>query len=608
MTSNGNSENEAVNGKIDLGVRKLKCSYVENATTLYAYLEAEFDYLKDYIDKMNAGYERAGKIEDKMNENEIYLVYSDKDKCAARARVEQTKAGPGGSKVRARLVDIGRGDMFDPAKFRPISDDLKKLHVHCQRYKLADLKPKGRDEGFSAMDREKGAEWLRVLLQKFGPIIKAKCHQIVNYKGGIMFEGEVGGKNINQLALMQGLAVPNPFTKQLPFVMHPPHPGFVQRPQPPPMPHHQEWDKDYLEYGGAGRMNNARSHPNAGMNPRPLRRPGQSDNQGSLPVPGGYNPYKNSGNDNRNSSNEAQKLKKTVRTLEASLAKKNKEIAELKKANNKSEENNMESLAEVVARVQALRINHNPKDDQRVRDKVSDTARLVTDVHNSLTLLGKRSSDADKAVAMLNQCQEQMLTLEDSKPLEVTLDGAKQAVVKYAGSYILEFNELRSHLDDGCEVLQQVLATDVPGPQIKLNVGQLEAQKRKEIVDVATQMAEQWSKEDKKELARDKSDESLANLINGLSETVVHLQGAAKGQGLPQRPFPNLGHLTKKALNSHNSELGLLSPPGSVAAECSGTMNYASVMATLAKAIAICLAEKSVAEDKFQKYSEVTNY
>ena len=36
---------------------------------------------------------------------------------------------------------------------------------------------------FLAMDREKGAEWLRGLLQKFGPIIKASCHQIVNYKG-----------------------------------------------------------------------------------------------------------------------------------------------------------------------------------------------------------------------------------------------------------------------------------------------------------------------------------------------------------------------------------------------------------------------------------------
>ena len=49
----------------------------------------------------------------------------------------------------------------------------------------------------------------------------------------------------------------------------------------------------------------------------------------------------------------------------------------------------------------------------------------------------------------------------------------------------------------------------------QINVGQLEAQKRKEIVDVATQMAEQWSKEDRKEIAREKSDETLANLING---------------------------------------------------------------------------------------------
>ena len=32
-------------------------------------------------------------------------------------------------------------------------------------------------------------------------------------------------------------------------------------------------------------------------------------------------------------------------------------------------------------------------------------------------LLGKKSSDADKAVAMLSQCQEQVLTLDDAKPL-----------------------------------------------------------------------------------------------------------------------------------------------------------------------------------------------
>ena len=97
-------------------------------------------------------------------------------------------------------------------------------------------------------------------------------------------------------------------------------------------------------------------------------------------------------------------------------------------------------LAEVVARVQALRLNQNPKDDAIIREKVSDTARLVRDVHQrylkinyhalvwqknyitvylyfSLTLLGKKSSDADKAVAMLTQCQEQILTLDDAKPL-----------------------------------------------------------------------------------------------------------------------------------------------------------------------------------------------
>ena len=35
------------------------------------------------------------------------------------------------------------------------------------------------------------------------------------------------------------------------------------------------------------------------------------------------------------------------------------------------------------------------------------------------------------------------------------------------------------------------------------------------LVDVAAQMADQWAKEDKKETARNKSDESLGNLING---------------------------------------------------------------------------------------------
>ena len=41
---------------------------------------------------------------------------------------------------------------------------------------------------------------------------------------------------------------------------------------------------------------------------------------------------------------------------------------------------------------------------------------------------------------------------------------------------------MNGSLDDGCEVLQQVLVSDVPGPQVKLNVGQLEASKRKKLI------------------------------------------------------------------------------------------------------------------------------
>ena len=106
MTSSASPElaNEAVNGKIDLGTRKLKASYVENATTLYAYLETEFHALQEMTESINEAYKTATAVlgPEKIRENDIYLVYSDKDRCAARARIEQSKAGPG-SKVRARF-------------------------------------------------------------------------------------------------------------------------------------------------------------------------------------------------------------------------------------------------------------------------------------------------------------------------------------------------------------------------------------------------------------------------------------------------------------------------------------------------------------------------
>ena len=62
MTSN-EDKIEAVNGKIDLGVRKLKAAYIENATTIYAYIDSEFETLKEYTDKINEAYSNAEELQ-----------------------------------------------------------------------------------------------------------------------------------------------------------------------------------------------------------------------------------------------------------------------------------------------------------------------------------------------------------------------------------------------------------------------------------------------------------------------------------------------------------------------------------------------------------------
>ena len=62
MTST-EDKSEAVNGKIDLGVRKLKAAYIENATTIYGYIDNEFHTLKEYTDKINEAYSTAEELE-----------------------------------------------------------------------------------------------------------------------------------------------------------------------------------------------------------------------------------------------------------------------------------------------------------------------------------------------------------------------------------------------------------------------------------------------------------------------------------------------------------------------------------------------------------------
>jgi len=47
--------------------------------------------------------------------------------------------------------------------------------------------------------------------------------------------------------------------------------------------------------------------------------------------------------------------------------------------------------------------------------------------------------------------------LDDAKPFEVTLDGAKKAVANYVDSFCQEYTKLQKHLDQDCEFLLQVL-------------------------------------------------------------------------------------------------------------------------------------------------------
>ena len=102
------------------------------------------------------------------------------NKTWVRATIEQKGAGP---KLKVKAMDIGSTHLVAPGDCRrlPSNVDRSNLVVACLKYKMADLKPKGRDDGFSAQDREAGADWLRSVIG--GRTVKAKCHKVLNYKG-----------------------------------------------------------------------------------------------------------------------------------------------------------------------------------------------------------------------------------------------------------------------------------------------------------------------------------------------------------------------------------------------------------------------------------------
>lgn len=202
----GDQLQETVSGKIDLGERKLVVSHVENACSFYAYVEKEATMMEDI--KTVVGKE-CGLLKRLTDRPRIHAMLGvNKDDAWLRGRVEQVGQGVEKDLIRVRMVDFGWNCLVEQDSLVLLPTTLEDLPIRCEKYKLSNLKPKGRAEGFSAVDRARGKEWLEGVI--LGSLVDATCHKMVNYNGGIMADCKVGDMNLNSAALKEGFAVRKP--------------------------------------------------------------------------------------------------------------------------------------------------------------------------------------------------------------------------------------------------------------------------------------------------------------------------------------------------------------------------------------------------------------
>ena len=123
-----------------------------------------------------------------------------------RGRVEQLDQAFANNKVRVLSLDFGWNGLYKTGSLYHQPPHLAQLPVRCEKYKMADMKPKGQADGYSAKDRRDGANWLRRLVGD--RVVVANCYRQVGYSGGIMADCMVGEDiNLNKAALMQGYVI-----------------------------------------------------------------------------------------------------------------------------------------------------------------------------------------------------------------------------------------------------------------------------------------------------------------------------------------------------------------------------------------------------------------
>jgi len=623
MESNGNdvsssptavataaNDTNVVNGKQDMGFRKLIVSHVENAATIYAYTEAQSAEIQERKDKLNVACAEA-ETPQMVALNQVYAAKIEGGGGGwIRGTVEQKNAGQKRDKLKIKALDAGSMHLVNPNDIRILPDSVNQenLPVLCLKYKMADLKPKGRDDGFSAHDRERGAEWLRAIIG--GRTIKAKCHKVVNYKGGIMFDGEVNGHNLNVLALKQGFAKPNPdvITPSAAAVYGPPlhhhrpptaaiHPGYAH-----------QWDRDYFDYqhnggqggGGGGQKGQWNNKGGQQQQARPFLR-----------QPFGQN---NGGGKQQDPAQQVQKLKTTVISLESSLSKRNKEIASLKKqaaAGASGNSSSKDGFADLCDSIQVARCAQGGGGDTHVR--IQEIVGQLSSTHAALKMMeSEKLIEAERAAVMMIKCQDEVKNLvgkhAKKSPLHKAMMAAKEGVKKYVGDYL----KLTNELDMMCGSLQNILDSEplIQRPVIH-QVDVSDKAKRNELVEGAVERAEIWAVAQAKVNLKDRSDESLESLCAGLEEMAATLRALNAGEQPPEDlTMVNVNALLKAAASDFGAEIKAKgssggSGDGSDPKEAEGLAN---VMSSLAKAISVCIHVKELLDKNLTRYNEVYNF
>jgi hypothetical protein len=149
--------------------------------------------------------EKLPRLADKPELEQMVCAYLASDRSWYRGRVEQLRQGQSRDLVRVRAIDFGWNNLFKLTELVACPESLQEQKVLCEKYKMADLKPKGRADGYSAQDRQRGGDWLKKTVND--RVVICSCYKQVKYAGGIMADCMVGEINLNKAALKMGFVI-----------------------------------------------------------------------------------------------------------------------------------------------------------------------------------------------------------------------------------------------------------------------------------------------------------------------------------------------------------------------------------------------------------------